>query len=374
MTEFVKKGLLSSKKTLLDKFGAMQTKGKLDVGQYESIKKVAELSENIDIYNLIEEREAEIIEALKREKTGQKSDKSVSTKLKGSEVSSAKKRKLEEETDQSDPLYGRDDRGRGFYDTAGKRGYLLILNNTHRRLGTGNDVSNLQSFFGDILGYRVDTKSNDLSRADVIRALQSARDNIRSGATHEYFPFICAILSHGDENGLSFTDGAIKVNEISKIFKDKIEEHNLRRNKLSGRPKLFFIESCRGGKAQRLHEVDDADDIVPQRNVDMADEIIYIPSDANTLLAYSSTKGHASYRDRSRSNTAHTYFIKALIDVFTEYYRTDHVEDMLISVKERVALEQDVTLDTDHNIYTRQMPCTQSTLTKRLYLTPYNGQ
>jgi hypothetical protein len=66
-------------------------------------------------------------------------------------------------------------------------------------VGTGNDVSNLQSFFGDILGYRVDTKSNDLSRADVIRALQSARDNIRSGATHEYFPFICAILSHGDE-------------------------------------------------------------------------------------------------------------------------------------------------------------------------------
>jgi hypothetical protein len=59
----------------------------------------------------------------------------------------------------------------------------------------------------------------------------------------------------------------------------------------SGRPKLFFIESCRGGKAQRLHEVDDADDIVPQRDVDMADEIIYIPSDANTLLAYSSTKG-----------------------------------------------------------------------------------
>jgi hypothetical protein len=83
MTEFVKEGLLSSKKTLLGKFGAMKTRGKLDVGEYESIKKVAKLSENIDIYNLIEEREAEIIEALKREKTGQKSDKSVSTKLKG---------------------------------------------------------------------------------------------------------------------------------------------------------------------------------------------------------------------------------------------------------------------------------------------------
>ncbi|XP_060580101.1 uncharacterized protein LOC132736904 [Ruditapes philippinarum] len=126
MTEFVKEGLLSSKKTLLGKFGAMKTKGKLDVGEYECIKKVAESSGNNDLCNLIKEREAEIIEALEREKTGQKSDKSVSTKRKGTEVSSAKKRKLEEETDQSDPLYGRDDRGRGFYDTAGRGDIYLF--------------------------------------------------------------------------------------------------------------------------------------------------------------------------------------------------------------------------------------------------------
>ena len=54
---------------------------------------------------------------------------------------------------------------------------------------------------------------------------------------------------------------------------------------------MFFVQSCRGSKAQDLHEVNDADDINADDIVDEADEIIHVPSDADSLIARANTKG-----------------------------------------------------------------------------------
>lgn len=69
MTQFVPKGILNSKPNLLEKFSAMKSRGKLDVGKYESLKRVARDSGNNNILELIEEREPEILQELAREQS-----------------------------------------------------------------------------------------------------------------------------------------------------------------------------------------------------------------------------------------------------------------------------------------------------------------
>lgn len=69
MTQFVPKGILNSKRNLLEKFNAMKSKGKLDVGKYESLKKVARDSRNNDVLELIEEREPEILKEIEPEQS-----------------------------------------------------------------------------------------------------------------------------------------------------------------------------------------------------------------------------------------------------------------------------------------------------------------
>ena len=60
MKRFIPKGLLASKGTLLKKMEAMATKGKLGVGNYDHLKKIAKASGNVDILELISKAEQKI--------------------------------------------------------------------------------------------------------------------------------------------------------------------------------------------------------------------------------------------------------------------------------------------------------------------------
>ncbi|XP_045201993.2 caspase-3-like [Mercenaria mercenaria] len=402
MTQFVPKGLLNSKPNLLGKFAAMKSKGKLDIGKYDNLKKVAKDSGNNDVDELIQEREQEIIEALASENLGKASGQSTLTTNCGQSVcqtgsqkdrgqsssvtpsassrsgqiksgadkvdindKNVKKRKHEEETDQSDPLYGVDVQGRGKYDTDGKKGFLLILN--YERSGLGNDVRNLESFFGNDLGFDVKTVSGNLTASDIWTGLNETREKLNGDTKRTYYAFICVILSHGNKVGIAFKDGeTISVDDIRKHFINSDQTMN----NFTGRPKLFFIQSCRGDDVQGLHQVDEADDHEKEDIIDESDEIFNVPTDADTLIAYANTQGYATLGDSLDSSTQFTFFINALLMVFKKFYRRDHVEEMLISVRESLALGEKKYFHRQCK-YSKQMPCTWSTLTKRLYLTAF---
>ena len=139
---------------------------------------------------------------------------------------------------------------------------------------------------------------------------------------------MCIILSHGDENGIATRDGIKPVEEIVKMFSDCF----------MGKPKLFFIQACRGLKETDHELVDDeADDSAANGANDDAiddesDKIIRIPHGADTLVAYATIKGAVSIR---RDNVG-SWFISRMIEEFRENYTRDHVEEMLILLRPSV--------------------------------------
>ena len=63
----------------------------------------------------------------------------------------------------------------------------------------------------------------------------------------------------------------------------------------TGRPKLFFIQACRGLSTNLGVVVDDADDMNENDVQDEADELVRIPHEADTLVAYATTHGNFSF-------------------------------------------------------------------------------
>ena len=100
-------------------------------------------------------------------------------------------------------------------------------------------------------------------------------------------------MSHGGEEGVMGTDGKyINVEKITEKFQaDECQS-------LATKPKLFFINACRGHK-------EDAGCQVPRGPLDdVTDGIgeerpVRLLSEANFLICYSTTKHHVSYREFS---------------------------------------------------------------------------
>ncbi len=126
-----------------------------------------------------------------------------------------------------------------------------------------------------------------------------------AGKTVDGDCFVCCILSHGEKEGVCGTDGAlISVDEIREPFNG----YNCQR--LAGKPKLFFIQACRGKRNQlSVHvQADAPDDGESEMEVDGEDFDIRIPADTDFLIARSTTDGHFSYRKPEEG----TWFIQSL--------------------------------------------------------------
>ena len=127
------------------------------------------------------------------------------------------------------------------------RGICLIISNTcfvaarkadidlGDRDGGSIDVEKLKDLF-EWLKFKVET-FNDLTRDDMDRTLMSF-----ANMDHKEFDcFVCCILTHGSKEGLFGTDGEILD---FKFIKDLYNGANC--PSLGQKPKLFFLQCCRG--------------------------------------------------------------------------------------------------------------------------------
>ncbi|XP_061164378.1 caspase-3-like isoform X2 [Saccostrea echinata] len=342
---------------VLDIVEKLQKKGHVKPGHYDDFIKLIECIDVtwVDEINERAEEIKKIIAEANRPQTAESSEEN--KKLDG------KKRKLEEDNQES--LSEKSDgptQKKGAHSSKKRRysrdekqkGLALILNFTKGREGTEADFRNIHNFFEKTLNFECHVE-HDTTKQDLMEFLEETAglfNNRRKAA--DYYCLLVFIMSHGNEEGIiTDDDKTISLDEIVAYFKnDKLKY-------FAGKPKCFFVQACRGKSPQGTVDLsDDKEEVM----IDQVVGKISTATDADLLMAYATTSGYFAWRRPHLGS----WFFHNVIKIFKDNYLEEHMEDMLIDVKEALAYDPQWQTNTGH----KQMPCTWSTLTKRFYLAP----
>jgi hypothetical protein len=249
-----------------------------------------------------------------------------------------------------------------------RRGRCIIINNHHfnrmltkqmDRDGTEVDATAVESLFVS-LGFDV-VRYDDLTVTEMSINLREVSREDHSDADC----FACVILSHGDNGVIYGTNGTMKLDEIVTMFKGD------NCTSLAGKPKLFFIQACRGRRYDAGVEIEDTVDAPdhlfppPEDETDSV-SIRRIPVEADILIAYSVVPGYFSWRN----NVDGSWFVQALVRVLHEHGDTMEALQMMTLVNKVVAYDFESCTDEEFTSGMKQVPCIVSTLTKLLYFKP----
>ena len=210
----------------------------------------------------------------------------------------------------------------------GKRphGIALIISNTEfedptsNRNGGKEDEDRIQALF-NTLHYKV-VPLNNLRGAQITRALKvvtqhpegklttkqdreklavlSKKDCLVS-AMHD--SFVLCLMTHGVEGAVLGTDEEqCKIQEIHDIVGSCKD--------LSNKPKMVFIQACRGDNVLQRDAATNAEDL---------------------LISFATPHGFASYRDEYGS-----WYMQSICRIFNEGYKTKDLASMITEVKAAV--------------------------------------
>ncbi|XP_052269678.1 caspase-7-like isoform X2 [Dreissena polymorpha] len=192
------------------------------------------------------------------------------------------------------------------------------------------------------------------------------KDEFAKVAKEDHFDadcFVTVLLSHGEEGKICGTDDIIDLEEIFQYFK------GAHCPTLAGKPKLFFIQACRGKEFESGTNVD----VVDAKHVVESDleisEVIRIPSEADFLLSFSTVPGYYSWRN----STNGSWYIQSLCCILDQYGTVLEIQKLLTKVAKLVAYtEQRYMSNTADPAQNRkkQMPSFTSMLTKDLIFHP----
>lgn len=235
-----------------------------------------------------------------------------------------------------------------------KVGKCIIINNKNFapstrmsvRNGTDRDAESLFKTFQS-LGFSV-VVYNDCTCASMQDVLKKAsEEDHRNSAC-----FACILLSHGEENLIYGTDGMIAIKDLTVHFRGD------RCKTLLEKPKLFFIQACRGTELDDGIQADSG----PMNDTD-ASPRAKIPVEADFLFAYSTVPGYYSWRNPGSGS----WFAQALCSTLNEYGKSLDILQILTRVNYRVARHFESQSDDPRFHEKKQIPCVVSMLTKELY-------
>lgn len=203
-------------------------------------------------------------------------------------------------------------------------GVCLIINNhkfyhnqdpqkAHpQRGGAEIDQYNLTQTFR-YLRYKVEVEENLTSDQMMDRLMKmSQRDHSR------YDSFVCCILSHGEHNIIHGANSEpVNVNDLTGIMKYCVTLRN--------KPKMFFIQCCRGEDEDVGFERDNPGDGSSFRST--------IPQEADFFLGFATPLGKAAYRSRKHGS----WYISELCKVFTQYGYHSTLSSMMRRVNRQVS-------------------------------------
>uniref|UniRef100_A0A3Q3KBM1 Caspase-3 n=1 Tax=Monopterus albus TaxID=43700 RepID=A0A3Q3KBM1_MONAL len=161
--------------------------------------------------------------------------------------------------------------------------------------------------------------------------------------------FVCVLLSHGDEGMIFGTDGSIQLHDLTSLFRGD------RCKSLAGKPKLFFIQACRGTELDPGIEEDSGNDGTTK-----------IPVEADFLYAYSTAPGYYSWRNTMTGS----WFIQSVCDMINAYGKELELQHILVRVNHKVAAEFESISNSPGFHAKKQIPCIVSMLRKEMYFFP----
>ena len=245
------------------------------------------------------------------------------------------------------------------------RGIALIINNAvfspsadlKDRQGSDKDVEALERMF-KALYFEVNIERN-LGKEKILQVL----DKVAKGDHTAYDCFVLCLMSHGQEGLFYGSDGqAVLFDTVCDLFSNS----NCRT--LRGKPKLMFIQACRGTAGQ-TGVVNDSP-FCPGPQQPTATSVRYadrgwnfsfkgtIPDHSDFLLAYSTVNHYVSYRNELDGSR----FVCCLVEMFQEKAGHEDVLSMLIMVNDKLSKMGE--------IGKKQIGQPTTTLTKKLFLWP----
>eukprot|EP00058_Branchiostoma_floridae_P017154 XP_002602642.1 hypothetical protein BRAFLDRAFT_81923 [Branchiostoma floridae] len=226
------------------------------------------------------------------------------------------------------------------------RGCALIVSNTKfngrpPRKGGDVDLSNVTALFKG-LSFETYILENITAKGieDEILAFSKRQEHSQMDCC------VVVLMSHGHRNVIAGTDNKpVRLEDIFTMFdNDKCPQ-------LIGKPKLFFIQACRGGKVDKGVAVpeDDEDTLEPVFRNGLKSEMRSLlqitteedesdgpetkPTRTDMLFGYATQLDHKAFRDC----TSGSWFIKTITEVFMNQAKDKHLLELMTTVMSEVS-------------------------------------
>ncbi|PAA75581.1 hypothetical protein BOX15_Mlig018347g1 [Macrostomum lignano] len=220
-----------------------------------------------------------------------------------------------------------------FYQVTNPQGFCLIINiNTYstgsgeeERKGSERDVDRVRKLFRK-LSFTIKEVQNPTTAEidDFLNGTKKSKELAKHGS------FVCFLMAHGrkDPQGRDcIIDGhgvQSPVLELAAKFKASVCPD------LAGKPKIFFVQACRGsGTDEVTHRGLAVDQLPPE----FAQNPALYPPESDFLFCFPTTEGQVSYRDPQTGSV----FVQTLCDYIEQFYTEKHLEDIMILVKRHMA-------------------------------------
>ncbi|CAN2391527.1 Belongs to the peptidase C14A family, partial [Pristimantis euphronides] len=251
--------------------------------------------------------------------------------------------------------------------TTRPRGSCLIISNVSfsapdldYRHGGDVDLNVLKLLFFQ-LNFRVHAHSNLTAQE-----MMSELDVFSKLPEHSQLDScIVAILSHGVDGAVYGSDGElVQLQDVFTML------DNVHCPQLQNKPKMFFIQACRGDETDRGVDQLDGREQTGSPGCEQSDagreaSRVRLPTKSDMICAYACLRGTVSLR-----NTKHgSWFIQDLTDVFSKHAKDTHVADMLVKVNARIKQREGHAPGTEYD-RCKEMSEYSSTLCRALYLFP----
>uniref|UniRef100_A0A2K5K4B3 Uncharacterized protein n=1 Tax=Colobus angolensis palliatus TaxID=336983 RepID=A0A2K5K4B3_COLAP len=249
------------------------------------------------------------------------------------------------------------------------RGLALVLSNVHFtgekelefRSGGDVDHSTLVTLF-KLLGYDVHVLHDQTAQE-----MQEKLQNFARLPAHRVTDScIVALLSHGVEGAIYGVDGKLlQLQEVFRFF------DNANCPSLQNKPKMFFIQACRGDETDRGVDQQDGKNHAGSPGCEESDAgkeklpKMRLPTRSDMICGYACLKGTAAMRNTKRGS----WYIEALAQVFSERACDMHVADMLVKVNALIKDREGYAPGTEFH-RCKEMSEYCSTLCRHLYLFP----